>query len=79
MTKDVTKIQVYWSYARVYLFATTLSNLGVSLSLSGIWIPHAVASKVAGSLGVIIGLNTKDRIWFDYNFYTGVIGKKGKQ
>ncbi|WEZ09990.1 hypothetical protein P5663_09175 [Priestia flexa] len=79
MAHGVTKIKVYWSYARVYLSATTLRNLGAGLSLAGIWIPHAVASKVAGSLGVIIGLNTKDGIWFDYNFYTGVIGKKGKQ
>ncbi|WP_304652137.1 hypothetical protein [uncultured Ligilactobacillus sp.] len=62
----VNKVVVKWNHVRVYLSQRTVQLIGGGLAIGGYWIPEAVVSKVAGTLGVVASL-TPHGIWFDYN------------
>lgn len=68
----VNSIKFHWNYARVKLSKNTVRNIGRGLTLGGIWIPHAVVSKVCATLGVGIS-SVKHGIWFDYNYFSNLI------
>lgn len=66
-------VKFYWNYARVFLSKGTVQAIGGGLSLAGIWIGAGVVAQVAASLGVGIPF-IPHGIWFDYNYFYGVLG-----
>lgn len=54
--EGVNKVETYWWGVRVFLSRSTLQYIGGGVAIGGLWIPEALASKIASTLGVAIGL-----------------------
>lgn len=48
----VNKVDVHWWGFRVYISKGVIRKIGNGATVGGIWIPHAVVSKVVATLGV---------------------------
>lgn len=72
-------VTFYWNYARVKLSLTSIKNIGSGMSVGGLFIPHPIVSKACSLLGIAIGRVTSG-IWFDYNYFNGILtGNAGWQ
>lgn len=75
----VTTVKFYWNYARVYLSARD-ARFGIAsgIGVAGLYIPHPAVKAAC----VIAGAGTSyitNGIWFDFNYYTGMVSKAGLQ
>ncbi|MBM5696260.1 hypothetical protein D8Y04_13785 [Listeria seeligeri] len=68
----VTRVDYHWNYARIKISRNAVRAIGTGMTVGGIWIPHAVVSKVCATLGVGIS-NVKHGIWFDYNYFSNIL------
>lgn len=62
----VNKIEHTWLGPRVFMSASTLNTMGVSVSIAGVVITHPVASRAAQIAGIVM-TSTSRGIWFDIN------------
>ena len=66
-TEGVDKIEFHWWGATVYMSKTTILNIGVGVTIAGIFVPHAVIAKILSALGASTAL-VPGGIAFDYNY-----------
>lgn len=77
--EGTTSVTFHWNYARVKLSLTSIKNIGSGMSVGGLFIPHPIVSKACSLLGIAIGRVTSG-IWFDYNYFNGILtGNAGWQ
>lgn len=54
--EGVTKCDMYWWGARIYLSKTVVNNLGNGIGFGMIWIPEAIVTKIIASIGFALAL-----------------------
>lgn len=78
--RGVNKVEFYWNYARIFIDAGNVSlALQVGFVIGTVYAPAKIVQAVCGILGIASG-NINHGIWFDYNYFIGVLcGNAGLQ
>lgn len=66
-------IEFYWNFARIYIDGNNVRlALQAGFIIAGVNVTSGAVATVCGLLGLAAG-EIKDGIWFDYNYFIGVL------
>lgn len=71
MSYGVNRVEAYWYGFRVYIDKGTVRNIGLGVTIAGLWIPGFVVTAAVGTLGVVAS-QAPHGIVFNWTPYVGV-------